>query len=798
MPGIETRITRSIEAETKRGIQDKIDRELKYTKAVKAGDRRVGKYDYESNKFFEGLRESNRLTKESAQAELNLIPKEGLTEMQKIEARFLSYKANGMEGSLALHEQVLADVDMMKRMGEQAKDEADFIKKMNRQEKADEFVTNLLQMKGDRKSLITKMENVYRLGFTNTYSMINSIAGKEIATKYDPTLLENRRDSSIYYATKKITDKAVKIFDLKSSKQFTKKLYDMAGEKFNITDRQGLTTEISKMEVLDIYNATKNTLVRERYYNAFGKNQTESLIANLSPKEMELADAMQAEVQAYREILNKRNIEIAGRDMGYVENYWPSSSEFEPSVLDDIRMQGETPSAVKERAKSSMVFPIPKNAWVKMAKHISQAEHIDKLSRRYEELKRIVKDREVKNRVTNKFGERVYRDLDRHIDNISLNNVSKALDAVSGVYQVALNNWVKAKIAISPTVFARQLASQINYMEGAKKGEYMKYYLKGIANPKATFDFVWKNAPFLKARFNKGYSEALQDAIKGSKMLGTSMDSWTKGLTAMTRSGDVTAIIYGGYPTIMSELAKHGNMQKAIDVFETKTLQSQQAGVKSSLSHWQNSSDAFAKAFLRFKNTINQYARKQGDAIIDLRNGDISATQFTETTMIYSVLNPMLYVLLGWGVVEAFKATGRAIKGESQDIAFDELGSDITEQIAINPFLAIPLIDDLAKYVYRKSAGKKTYDVFNTPMLDEITTAFQKLGKKEPTFKDYLEAISAMQEPATAIPTQSFLRYYKYINEKEESKSSSVGGAIDFGFGGSKIKAGELKLDFGF
>lgn len=773
LPVIESRITENIESEVKREVQTLINRELKYTKPIKVGDKRVGKYDYESNKFFDGLRKNNSITQESAQLKLNEMPTENMSEIDIIKTRFLSLKANGMKSSLELYDKVIFDIQRMKSAGVKAKDDATFEKIINRQEKIDEVSGKIAERKGDKKSIITKAENLYREGFTNTYAMISSIAGRDIAFKYDPQLLENRKDTAIFYVVKNMAETGVKIFETKNRKEFEKILQDMSSKDFKLVDRDGLETEIGKMEMIDIYNSVKNDLIKERYYNAFGEDQIKSLLTNLSAKEMELADTMQELVQGYRKVLNERSIEITGRDVGTVENYWPSTSEYEANIFDDIKMQGETPSAMKARAKSSLIFPVPKNAWLKMLKHVNQGEHVTHLSRRYEELKRIFTNRTIKNQISNKFGENIYNSLNQHIDYISLNKTTEKLDMIANVYDKMLNNWVKAKI-VAPTVFARQLGSMLNYMEDMPAGEFGKYFAQGLSKPKETFDFMWKNASFLEARFNRGYSEAMRDALKGANSLSVNIGSFTKATTVMVRTGDITAIVYGGYATVMSELAKHGNMQEAIDVFETRTLHSQQSGVSSSLSHFQNSSNPFAKTLLRFKNTLNQYARKQGDAIISFRNKDISGVQFAKTTFIYSVYAPIIYILLGWGVTQGFKAIGRAMGGDDKEE--DSLASDIIEQLFIHPFQVVPFLDDLSSYVYGKIAGKKTYGVFQTPMADELATAIQKMGKKEVSFMDWIYAIGALQEPGTAIPTQAFLRYYKYIFPEKKKAEKGLPG----------------------
>ena len=54
---IDNRITRLENAKMVRNSRERIKKELKRTKPTKQGAKRIGKYDYESNKLFEDLRE---------------------------------------------------------------------------------------------------------------------------------------------------------------------------------------------------------------------------------------------------------------------------------------------------------------------------------------------------------------------------------------------------------------------------------------------------------------------------------------------------------------------------------------------------------------------------------------------------------------------------------------------------------------------------------------------------------------------------------------------------------------------
>ena len=742
-------------------IDSLIKRELKFTKPVKKGQKKIEKYDYTTSKLFKELRGFTNLTKTKAQEILDSLPEETTKEIDLIKKRFLSLKANGKEASIDIYDKVLEDLQKMKELGEAVKTEDELFNRINREDLVDQALESLEKIKADKKTIKTKIGNVYRKGFSNIYSMINSTFGKKIAETYDPQLSENRRDTSTYFVTKAVGEQVSKIYE---EKHVPNILESMSKNEYKITDFQNLETELTKLHLIDIYNSIKNDKVRARYYDAFGENQVQNLMGELTNKDIDFADFLQESVQDYRKILNQRNIEITGRDLGFVENYWPATSEHQPDIYDDIRMQGETPSALKERARGK-VIPTPTNAWFKTQKHIAQSEHVDKLSRDYETLKRLFTERRVKNKVSEKFGEDVYDVLIDQVDNLSLNAQTKKIDQVSKWFRGAINNWVTAKIAFNPSTLVRQLMSTGNYAENMKSAEWVKGFFEGVANPKKTFDFMWKNAPFLEARFNRGYSEAIKDAISGAEKLSAKKGSWSKFLSVFARSGDVTAIIYGGFPLVQSELAKGKTLEEAMRVFELATLKAQQSGLSSSLSQYQNSRSPWARLFLAFKNTSNQYSRKMADSVISFQNGDISKEEFAKTMAIYAVIQPTLYVLSGILVKETFKGIGAAIFGgyDDDDELVEKIFDGVLTQLVVNPVNAIPVIDDIVNFAMRRATGQNAWKVMSTPFLDDLSTGIQKVFKEEPSASDYLSFASSILEPATALPVNTFLRYYEYI-----------------------------------
>ena len=774
LPDIISRVNKYLEMTGKNITEKAIKKELKRTKPLKVGQKKIGKYDYESNKLFETLRKYDKMTQSQASEEFEKFPESPTSEMDLIKKRMLSLKSNGKNASLDIYNQVLKDIQRMKEAGEQAKTEADFGKLIERAEQIDEALDGINKIKADKKTILTKIGNTYRRGFSNLWSMLNSTFGKGIADKYNMELNESEKVTAVYLKTgEEMPNEMKTIYGKQNSFEI---LEDLSRDKFEITDIDGLTTEITRLELIDIYNSLKNDKKKQDYYDTFGEDQITYLMGELTPEDVNFADYLQETVQEYRDIINQRNIEITGRDLGFIENYWPATSEHRIDLYDDIKVQGETPSAMKERAKGR-VIPVPRNAWYKAQRHIAQAEHVSNVSRKYETVKRLFTDRKVKHAIEQKFGKDVYNVLMNQIEELSLNSSIKNIDDVSRFFGHAVNNWVTAKIAIPNTnVFVRQLMSMGNFAEDMDSGEWVKGFREGLKTPKETFNFMWKNSPYIKARFNRGYSEALKNAIEGAEKLNAHWGEWTKFLTYLARVGDITAIIYGGHPLVKSELSKGKNLKQAIKTFELASIRAQQSGLSSSLSQFQNSKNPFARLFLAFKNTSTQYLRKMVDATISYKNGDVSQEQYAKTMFIYAIIQPILYASAGILTKTALVSLGQFLTGKppEDEETLEEVMTKILSQIAISPVNAVPLLDDITQFAVRKATKQKVYKIFSTPLLDDLETGFSKLNKKKITAEDYLTISASILEPATAVPLRTTMRYFKYLgfapDKKEKSK----------------------------
>ena len=743
------------ENERCKAVQKQIQKELKVTRPHGAENQ---KYNYENNKLFNDLRAYNKMTKLEAYGELSKM-KEGLTEdkwdeveeVDMIRMRFLDMKSKGADASFELLQAVLADIQKAKALGRSARDFDEQVKSINRENDRQALLSILEKSTASKDNLKTKAMNAYRRGFANLYSLLNSMFGKEIAEKYQFETAQTDVDTNIFKATQKSIDVAQKIFEVKTSHALVHLFSDMAADKQNIYDVEGIKTEINRFQIMDIYNAIKNEKTRNDYYAAYGEGVINDLVLTLTPQERAYADYLMTTVNGYYDMMNKVYISLYATDLAKVDNYWPATSEHKETIdiLGDFAQQSSIPSALKERSKGR-VIPKPANAMEKFNRHIAEAEYITNLGVPYMEMKRVFKSRRVKSAITEHFGAGVYKDLMGDINTVSLKSRIQMIDAVSKTLNKVLNNIVLAKIALAPSVFIKQLVSTTNYTEQMDTGKWFKGFMDGIAHPKETWNFMLDNAPFLRARLAGGNNEAMIMALAEKK------SDWRNALSVMTRYGDMAAIVYGGYPYLKS-LQDAGDVD-AVKKFEFATLRSQQSGTKSSLSPYQQST-GFQRIFLAFQNTPTQYMRKIVDAFVMKKNGDISSKEFNKTLFNYAFVQPVILTL----VAETYNAGWNAIMGRDDDD--ENIILKMLSEILINPISAIPLIDDIADFIITSAKGGKNYGV-RMLLFDDISRAARTMTKQDKDFFDWGMIVSPIIEATTSAPSGRALSALKKMMDK--------------------------------
>lgn len=752
------------EQEQKKILASQIKKEIRKSKPSKVTQQR---YDYETNKLFQALREYNKFNQEQASEELNKFIDEEMSNVDLIKMRFLNYKANGMSSSTQLMEKVLDDILQAKRLGTMLKDQAEMEAKINKEELKQEAIAAIQANTADKDKFKTKFTNLYRRGFTNLYSMINSISSRKLAERFEMETVLNDADVTYYRHTDTFTKKAMDIFGVKSRGDLLNRFADMGEVVDTIYAENGNRYDLTKLDIVDIYNAIKNEKTRANYLAAYGEEQVMRVLNLLNQQERFFADAMMEDINSLYPETNKVYVETYGMDLKKVENYWPATSDRikETDLLGDFYAQQETPSFYKERVKGR-VTPLPKNAWEKYLKHVNESIYMVKVARKYKELSDTFKSSRVRNQIENKYGKAVYNELMEQINSISLNSKSASLNYVESAFGSMLNNFVVAKIAVAPTVFAGQLTSITNYSEEVNTVDYYKNFVYGLSHPKEVISFMKKHAgDFLETRYKGGYSEALtrvqREAEQANKrkfkiLSDKAKYNVTNALTSFVRVGDLGAIMFGGYAEIQSNLKSGMSLEDAIKKFEFDTLRSQQSSNAASLSSFQKST-GFSRVLLAFKNTQHQYFRKIVDSIIQYQRGEINATQCAKTILNYAVIQGSLYIIA--------KNAVKAAMGLDDDD--DELTDGLLEQLLVGNLDAIPFLSDIAHYAYKRASGEFAGSLLSMPGLDDIERAIMKLYKEDKTIYDWVDVIAPLIEGTTATPVKRYTGMLKKYLEDE-------------------------------
>lgn len=737
----------------RRNLEREIHKELQKTKNVKKNGRSVGRYDYKTNKIFEELRELDRLSPEQAN-ELRLevsrfatAEDNGLSFKDKLINKFLSYKSAG---------RTFADTDLMKELydeilkiklvGKSAKSELDL------QEKLDESkdINELIEIVQKKKEAGVIVKN-YIDKVANLESTLNAIFNKDIKERYGAEILyaETQAQAFQHQEKQKFESEVAKIYNLPSW-CWDKKILEYLGEKHvyqelrrkydtngDLLKVRTIDRTLTKMDIIQAYIWSKNEVLEKRLKNQFGEDTLEAMFDELSLEDVKFAELMMHTAQSYYPLVNKAFINKYGLDLPKVSCYFPSTPErgSEVDLYNDYSSKSMNNSFTKARAMSetqAMDFHNPVatlyNHIEGVSKFVFMSDSLDKANLRFRDL-------DLKRVIINKYGEDSYRTLEQALMNVTYKKEAPVFNGMNKIIDNMVGNWIQANVAVKPIVGLKQLLSANNYAVDMPYMTWQAGFLKALANPKETIDYMM-NIPYIKARFQGNFSnEFLKQTIENSAF---AMSKKLKdACTLFIKIGDIGAIMFGGKPYIEYLIKEKGmSEEQAIKQFILSTNRSQQSSAVSSLSNFQvnMTRNPMGKLFIAFKNSPQQYIRMCGDAIVSVANGDMSKKQCAKMLFQYGYLQPFFYAVATSGSLLRFLFTG-----DDDDLLKDasvsvfNLGSD-----------ALPIIGDIYKYALNRMMYKEKFLPQTTPLLGDIQSEINKMSKEDADLADYLEAIGYM------------------------------------------------------
>ncbi len=737
----------------RRKLEAEIHKELQGTKNVKKGGRTVGKYNYKANKIFEELRNLDRLSPEAANErrlqESNLIKAEdeGLSYQEKLVNKFLSYKSGGRTfADTELMKELYDEIVKIKLVGKSAKSELDLQEKLNEQKDIDELI-DIVQKKKNAKFTI----KAYISGLGNLESTLNAIFNKDIKERYGSEILyaETNAQAWQYKQKEKFEQGVAEIYGLPQW-CWDKKILEYLAEKHtypelrrkydkdnNLVKVRSIDRTLTKMDIIQAYIWSKNEVLEKRLLNQFGEDTLYSMFDELSLEDVKLAELLMSTAQSFYPLVNKAFIKKYGLDLPRVSCYFPSSPErgSEVDMYNDYSAKSLNNGFTKARSGSELLPMDFHNPITALYSHIDGVGKFAFMSESLDIANRRFKDNDLKRVIINKYGEDSYRTLEQILMNVTYKKERTVFNGVNKILDNMIGNWIQANVAIKPIVGLKQLLSANNY---AVDMPYMKWqagFLKALATPKATIDYMMK-IPYLKARFGGNFSnEFLKQTIENSAFAASK--KLKDACTIFIKIGDVGAIVFGGKPYIDYLINEKGMTEdQAIKQFVLATNRSQQSSAVSSLSNFQvnMTRNPLGKLFIAFKNSPQQYMRMCGDAIVSCANGDMTVKQAAKAIYQYGYLQPFLYAVATSGSLLRFLLTG-----DDDDLIGDAISS-------IFNFNAdgLPVIGDLYLFAMRKGIMKGKYLPQTTPLTGDIQREISRISKEDVTLQDYLEAVGYM------------------------------------------------------
>jgi len=752
-------VAKTIEdVEYKKRLVYSIHKALQFTKNIKQNNKTVGKYDYQTNKIFEKMREIEALSAEEAnemRLEIGDAHEEnGLSFEDKIVNSFINYKANGLtftstESAKAMYD----DIVKMKLAGKEAKSEQDFQNKLNLASDVIELVRVL-----DRKKVAKLPTKWYLQIAANWESMINGIFNKEMRDKYSLLAPQRLADGWIHNEKKSFEKQVAKIYgktmfdfddaiikNLNAKISFLENVEDVE----NVGEFRQVPREMNKMEMILAWMWDKNEVLHQRLLNQFGDIELERMFNELSDGDMKLGNLMMQTVNKYYAPANEAFIKKYGIDLPRVSNYFPSKVEriSEIDLLTDFASKSTDPSATKHRSGSiglSMDFDNPVKMLYQhvdsMGKFIHMTETLDKQNK-------IFKNKTLRKIIIEKYGEDIYNEMLKMFMNNAYKQEMTNYNWFSKQIDKLVSNWLIGNVAVKPSIAIKQLLSASNY---ASEMPYLKWklgYLKAIADPKGTIEYMNK-IPYLKARFEMGgQNEFLKNEINNSKLAKTArFKEWA---SANIRMGDIGAIAFGGRPYLEYLMKEKGlSEEAAIKEFLDHTQRTMQASETSTLNNFQiaMAKGGFgSKLLTAYKNAQWQYLRMAGDSIVSYSNGDMTGSQMGKTLFMYLFMNPFLYRSATSLSLVTLLATGKG----------DDLEKDILGSIFDLNADAIAVFGDLYQYAVGKLLLKEKGIPEKTPLVGDIQAHINNISKEDVGIEDWLDFAGYGTQVTTGVPVNS-------------------------------------------
>lgn len=786
----------------RRNLADTILNEIKRTTPEIVKGTKKTRYDYQTNKLFERLREINRMKQEEVKDLYDAYVNEEMERREKqfeqngtitgktedyfedIENSIIQFKANGVYYNSTEALQTLLDkIQNAKFTGKVARDEMDFERRMKQENLINQCAKALETHRGEAGIL----EKLYSME-ANFDSMLSMLFDDNIKNEFSLDDLYAQVDGRVGKDREEVLNKIADVFGFEGiGKGFklNSKFIEMANDKYKIrqryakkyeTDDLGVwgweEIELSRMEILYYYIQAKNPVSYQMLTDMgdetraakgqFDKYEFDELINNLTDQEKLMGDILQLAAEKYYNELNKYHIKKHHIDMGKVTCYFPRKSELsevnELDLFNQYTQKSTNPGFVKIRSAGPSVRIAPANPVNVLFNHIQKANTIIIMGEKLDLINKVFRDNDLKQKIKSVYGDVAYREFMQHVTENLYNGQTKTLSQAEGIISKLMSNIIVSPMLIKPQIGIKQVMGLINYGIGDEYVgtiEWMKAFGDVIKHPKAAIDFMMQDE-YLKDRLTRAnLNEAMKNQI--DQKLFSKLSLLTDYFSLNMRLGDMLNLTLGGKAYVDVLLKKGFTKEQAFELFRKKTISDQQSSISSTLSNMQRNSqnNPFARLLFAYQNTPHQYFRICANAVIKAKHGKISKTRAVKTMFIYWWLLPFIFNMAGSLSPILYLTTG-----DDDEIINDMLLA------CLGPVSCIPFFGEMARAAFAGATGQEYFgnkDWF-TRANEAIIKPLQKVRKGELEFGDILKSLEVFAM-ALGIPLEELATQLEAIGD---------------------------------
>lgn len=750
------------------------------------------KYDYEHNKLFNDLRSYNMMSAEKAQEEIKKFydgdqEKDGLSREDELRKMMLEYRANlpRKQMSGAFMDELISRIQEAKLIGRDAIDEIQFGRGMERMELREEILDAIAANKAK------KFDKTFA-GVADFKSLLNMITNGKIADQFNMVAREiqagidaaARQDESVREVLR-INGRDVTDSPRKNTYEFLKykaELCEPLDINVSYTDYHGRKVVVgvdngkktfSRAHIMDMWNQYKDPKSRELMDKFYGQWQMEQLFGYLTDQDKQTADYLMERLRDIYDMVNPVYVSLYQKDMPHKKIYWPrqSNHEVDHELLE--RFDGEAREANFTKSRSHGAIPVfNRDVFSNYQAHEKDAQYMVHQAKAFKDAADIFDDSTIKEAIKNKFGSDVAKELSEHLKALSIGGVRKARSSFDTTYNQIAGQIIGSKVNLSPFVMLKQLTSFGAFSVNMPVGRYYADFATGVANARKTYKYMMEHAgDYLRNRYGRGTNETMAAMIDPAKQnwldkkIGAeNRAAWNEFLSRLVRTGDVGAIIYGGYPRLKFLIEETGTDGKrvrthdeAVAQFIKESEETQQSATNAAQSNWQRG-NSMTKVFAMYKTSQIQYLRKVANAYNMLQRGEISRKQFVKTSAIFTAQMAIGYKLMG-------DLLSAALYGwdDDKDI-WDELGG-LFGAIITQGFDAFGALGYLANQAFGVLTGDKREADLSivgiSDILQTVNNSKKIINGKGDNAYIWVQTVAPLIEGTTGAPVSRYNRVLK-------------------------------------